>query len=209
VSKRAIQRERTRRYFIDAAKEIVKSQGLEQVSARNVADLAGYSYATIYNYFNDINDLLWHVTVDLLREMGQALNQIQLQGDDPVEWLKQGYRAYIRYYLEYPAVFRFLFHSQIGQPTPEVMAILQSNLVGTPQEQVLQECVSRGLMVVEDIPVVASMLVNLVHGLLALHFAAVQQITREQLFVGMEMYVDFLLRKLQAAGNERIGGKDQ
>ena len=49
-----IQEERIRKYFIDAAKELIRGEGLSVVTARNVAERAGYSYATLYNYFKDI-----------------------------------------------------------------------------------------------------------------------------------------------------------
>ena len=47
-----------RGYFIQAAKEILKGEGLESMSVRNIADQAGYSYATLYNYFKDVKDLI-------------------------------------------------------------------------------------------------------------------------------------------------------
>lgn len=196
MDKKALQRERTRRYFIDAAKELVKTKGLEQVSARNVADLAGYSYATIYNYFADINDLLWHVTLDLIEEMAERLGQIPLSGDNPICWLKQGYRDYVRYYLEFPAVFRFLFHSQIGVPSPEVAPMLRLNQIGSKQAFVLQQCVRRGMLDAEDVPVVAQMLVTIVHGLLLMHFASDPQITEAEMFEALDLDIGFVLQRL-------------
>lgn len=196
TDKKALQRERTRRYFIDAAKELVKTQGLEQVSVRNVADLAGYSYATIYNYFSDLNALLWYVTVDLIEEMAARLGAIPLTGDDPVQWLKQGYHDYVRYYLESPAVFRFLFHSQIGAPPPEVTPLLELNQIGLQQVRVLQEFVVRQLLTAEDVPLVAQTLVAVVHGLLLMHFASSPRISESEMFAALDLEIDFVLQRL-------------
>lgn len=196
MDKKALQRERTRRYFIDAAKEIVKTQGLDQVSARNVADLAGYSYATIYNYFADLNALLWYVTVDLIEEMAARLGAIPLEGDDPIQWLKQGYRDYVRYYLESPAVFRFLFHSQIGAPPPEVAPLLELNQIGSQQVRVLQEFVARDMLAADDLPMLAQTLVAVVHGLLLMHFASSPRITEQELFITLDVEIDFVLQRL-------------
>ena len=51
---RQIQEERIKTYFLDSAKNLLRAEGLKGVSVRNVAYRAGYSYATLYNYFKDI-----------------------------------------------------------------------------------------------------------------------------------------------------------
>ena len=53
MEKKEIQEQRMRGYFIQATKEIIKGEGIKSVSVRNIADRAGYSYATLYNYFKD------------------------------------------------------------------------------------------------------------------------------------------------------------
>jgi len=60
VSGKDIRRKRVMDDFIRAARSILEAEGVDGVSARKVADRAGWSYATIYNYFRDINHLLWH-----------------------------------------------------------------------------------------------------------------------------------------------------
>ena len=51
VTNKDIQTERLLRYFLDAAKNIIKSEGLDALTVRSVADKAGYSYGTLYNYY--------------------------------------------------------------------------------------------------------------------------------------------------------------
>ena len=53
MERKKIQEERIRGYFIQATKEILKGEGLSALSVRNIADRAGYSYATLYNYFKE------------------------------------------------------------------------------------------------------------------------------------------------------------
>lgn len=67
---RQIQEERIKTYFLDAAKNLLRAEGLKGVSVRNVAYRAGYSYATLYNYFKDINDLLFRCVEDFCQEVG-------------------------------------------------------------------------------------------------------------------------------------------
>ena len=67
---RQIQEERIKTYFLDSAKNLLRAEGLKGVSVRNVAYRAGYSYATLYNYFKDINDLLFRCVEDFCQEVG-------------------------------------------------------------------------------------------------------------------------------------------
>lgn len=54
-----IRKERMMTYFIEAADEIIRSEGLHAVTIRKAADLAGYTSATLYNYFDDVSHLIF------------------------------------------------------------------------------------------------------------------------------------------------------
>lgn len=45
-------------FFIEAAQEIMDKEGVEAITLRKVADLAGYTGSTLYNYFNDLDHLI-------------------------------------------------------------------------------------------------------------------------------------------------------
>ena len=47
-----------RQSFIDAAIDILKTEGAEQVTVRNVCERAGASVGTYYHYFKNKDDLL-------------------------------------------------------------------------------------------------------------------------------------------------------
>jgi len=56
------------RYFIEAVQKIIEEQGIEEVNIRKVSDIAGYNSATIYNYFNDFDHLMFFSSIKYLRE---------------------------------------------------------------------------------------------------------------------------------------------
>lgn len=56
--KRQLQKKRMMHYFIDAAVQIIDEEGIDGVSIRKVADIAGYNSATLYNYFDDLPHLV-------------------------------------------------------------------------------------------------------------------------------------------------------
>lgn len=68
MAKKIIQRRRMMRYFIEAVQKIIEEQGIEEVNIRKVSDIAGYNSATIYNYFNDFDHLMFFSSIKYLRE---------------------------------------------------------------------------------------------------------------------------------------------
>ena len=62
MKNKELQEQRMKGYFLQATKDMLKSEGLKSVNVRAIADRAGYSYATLYNYFKDINDLKYDLT---------------------------------------------------------------------------------------------------------------------------------------------------
>jgi len=68
VERKEIQEQRMKGYFIQATKDILKGEGLRAISVRNIADRAGYSYATLYNYFSDVKDLIFECVKDFQDE---------------------------------------------------------------------------------------------------------------------------------------------
>lgn len=58
MDKKALQRSRITNYFLEASISIIKEEGLENLTTKKIGDKAGYSYATIYNYFENFNELI-------------------------------------------------------------------------------------------------------------------------------------------------------
>ena len=67
-TKKEIQNERKIRYFVEAAWNIEDTEGKEAITARQVADLAGYNVATLYNYFENLDHLLAFASLRHLRD---------------------------------------------------------------------------------------------------------------------------------------------
>ena len=104
-----VQEQRVRAYFIQATRELLKSEGLKSVSVRSIADRAGYSYATLYNYFTDIQELIFLCVKDFqdeCREFIQAADHGQNPGPDRLRIRIMNYMAY---FTEYPGIFELFF----------------------------------------------------------------------------------------------------
>lgn len=64
--------------FINATRQLIDEEGLEQVSIRKIAQRAGFHNSTIYLYFKDVNELIMLASLKHFGEYSRALS-IQVQ----------------------------------------------------------------------------------------------------------------------------------
>lgn len=124
--KNEIQEQRMREYFICATAEILKGEGLKSVSVRNVAERAGYSYATMYNYFKDVKSLVFECVKDFSEELLKFVDKKEKAGNNGLEKIRDRMMAYAAYFLEYPGIFELFFlerPSEMGSQQPVVNTI--------------------------------------------------------------------------------------
>ena len=107
--RRARQKKFLRQEILDAASELFVKDGYENVSMRGIAERIEYSPTTIYLYFRDKNELLEQVCQETFARLLQLLTKILEQSGDPIERLKRGLMAYVRFGIENPHHYRATF----------------------------------------------------------------------------------------------------
>ncbi len=85
--------EQLRELIISSARDIISTDGLSGVSAREIARKIGYSPGTLYNLFESLDDLLLHVEAGLLEALDARLAEVQADAS-PDAHLKGLVRAY-------------------------------------------------------------------------------------------------------------------
>lgn len=104
-----LQQERTRQFFLDAAVQIIKTEGPSGISTRNVAARAGYSYATLYNYFKDIDDLVFACIDGFCSECRDFVLSEAHSAESGRERIKAVCRAFAKFFLQNPGIFELVF----------------------------------------------------------------------------------------------------
>lgn len=114
MNKNQIQKERIRGYFIQAAMEILRGEGIRDLSVRHVAEKAGYSYATLYNYFKDLNALLTAC-------INEFLDEAKISIGSSIQYIPNGKQriamiiyTYIRYFVQYPGIFELVYSTKLN-----------------------------------------------------------------------------------------------
>jgi AcrR family transcriptional regulator len=131
--------EELREHIIQAATAIVQQHGLEGLSAREIAKSIGYSPGTIYNVFENLDDLLLTIESRLLDQLSERLASTDPSGT-PQQRLKRLVASYYAFTQESPKLWNLLTEHRIPAGR-EVPAWYRAKLecLQTPMEEALTQ----------------------------------------------------------------------
>ncbi len=191
--KKDYKRKRIKGYFLEAAKGLIINQGVEAVSVRKVADMAGYSYGTIYNYFADINELLWEVKIDMTNDLVEEISEKTQNTTYDIQGIKGLFRIYTAYYFKNPNVFKFFYLHSLSRPEVTTEESIIEPDFNTMWKDTFKGFVDTGKLQEKDIEVVAKLIIYAVHGMLTLCFSNNGDLTEENVYKELDKIVDYLL----------------
>ncbi|MBY7144386.1 TetR/AcrR family transcriptional regulator [Virgibacillus sp. NKC19-3] len=130
-----IQQARMWRYFIDAATEVIEEDGIDHFAVRKIADKAGFTSSTVYNYFKDLSHLKFFTamryTADYLDELPYYLEK----GNNTVESWLYSWECFCKHSFENPKIYSVIFMDNLGFPEElleHYYQVYQNDLIGLP-----------------------------------------------------------------------------
>lgn len=105
---------------LDAAEKIVESEGISALTARRVAKEIGYSVGTIYNLFDNLDDLSLHVKARTLDALYAHISGIPEGNDVESDFLRLN-TAYFEFLADNPNTWGSILDrvGADGKPLPE------------------------------------------------------------------------------------------
>ncbi len=187
--KQSVKVQRVKSYFIEAAKQIILSEGVENVSIRKVADRAGYTFTTIYNYFKDLNELLQETKSMMISDVMAHMQKDAPEEINEVNDVKKINRKYISYYFDRPNVFSFFYSYRLhpSQDTQTQALDFSDSYIKT-----YRSFAARGVIAEKEIPIIAKTIIYTLHGLLALYFSD-NGMTKDMLYGELDTITGYLL----------------
>jgi len=141
-----------RAYFIESTKGLLRSEGLKSVNVRSVAENAGYSYATLYNYFKDLNELIFECVKDFQGECETLITAKTGQLEHGKGKIAIIVQEYITYFTEYPGIFELFFTERMTNMGKQKST---SELIYTFLDRLCDEewtfCIYHGQLTTEEV----------------------------------------------------------
>lgn len=129
--------EELRELIIQAATDIVERDGLAGLSAREIAKRIGYSPGTLYNVFENLDNLLLTIEARLLDRLSERLAQTDRSGT-PQERVRRLTQTYVAFTQERPKLWNLLIEHRMpaGEDVPTWYRTKLEGLL-TPLEEAL------------------------------------------------------------------------
>ena len=113
-------REELNRMALDAARRITEREGLRGLRARQIARDIGYTIGTLYNLFQDLDDLITHMNGETLDALFEACSEAPTN-EGPEADLNALAERYLHFTRVHPKLWNAIFEHKLpeGRTSPE------------------------------------------------------------------------------------------
>lgn len=175
--------------FVGAAKTIILREGAENVTVRKIADITGYSYAAVYHYYTDLDELLLDTKLSMIRDMVMSGSEKTEQETEPLQRVKDQTRFPVDFFLDNPNIFRFFYAYKLDERNITAMQSLELEKAYWDD---YMPFVEKGMIRRSDIPAIARTILYAVYGMITLYLSN-NGLTREDIYRDMDNMIDLLL----------------
>ncbi|MEX1376262.1 MAG: TetR/AcrR family transcriptional regulator [Eubacteriales bacterium] len=191
--KKAIKSQRVKDAFAQTAKDIIEQSGVQAVSVRKVAEQSGYSLRTIYNYFTNLDELLWHTRDLMLADIAEYfMNQNgEIKNDDD---LKKIFRLFMDYFIQNPNVFFFFYCYPLDKSvTRSNKKIMNEPQVQAKFAQTFQYMMQRGGYSMEAVGKATYTIIYALYGMLTLYLSGNDELTLDAIYKQLDDIVELMI----------------
>lgn len=107
--------------FVDCARRIIAEEGIESVTIKKLGECTDLNPATIYNYFDNVDHLLYFAKLDIFDDFNNDLANWVKEGDDPLMVYKKVWRAFAKHAFDNAAKYREVLFSQLAKEHPDYL----------------------------------------------------------------------------------------
>ena len=166
--RRNLKSELVRKAFAETARDIIIREGVAGVSARKVAEKTGYTFATIYNHFESMDELLWVARDLLIRDIMVHMEMSGPKKASCMTDVRALFTAYADYFIGNPQVFRFFYFHRLDRGDRPVGMADHASALEDRARETFAFLLRSGDFRAEEIPVMMKILITAIHGLLTL-----------------------------------------
>jgi AcrR family transcriptional regulator len=172
AERRQRNREQVRQAILEAARDVMREQGVAALSLREVARRVNMQAPSLYAYFPSKMALY-----DSLFLMGVRLRAAYREREEASRqgfWdrLEGRFESYLRFAQENPDLYQLAFERPVPGFVPSTESLAEAFLAPVGFEQLIRDGVAAGEIVL-DVPVAQArdLLIGMIHGLTAHHLA--------------------------------------
>jgi len=197
IKNKKIQKLRKKRYFIDAAKQLIDDVGVEALTVKKIAQRAGYATGTLYNYFDNLNVLLFNCILDYFEELYNELSSIQVVDDDYQSYVLTLMEVYTDYFTQKPEIYYLIYLKNLGSiETVNDGKIFRPKISILLKKALLEYYRSSNFSIEnKELEIIGSLITNCLHGNLLFYINRKSNLTIEQLKDKVKSEVMYIIKR--------------
>ncbi|MFW5786820.1 MAG: TetR/AcrR family transcriptional regulator [Halanaerobiales bacterium] len=187
IDKNDIKKKRIMKIFINSTTEVIEKEGIENVTIRKVADIAGYNSATLYNYFDNCKQLVFFAATNFISEYVEEMPEYIEKGENTLQKLLLMWECFCLHTFRKPKIYYAIFQEDVGEKPENLVElyykIFPEELKDAPEELVpmllesrlsrraeiaMQPCIEEGYFAAEDEEEIDEAIRLIYHGMLSL-----------------------------------------
>src|SRR5215210_832858 len=172
AERRRRNRDEVRRAILDAARAVMREQGVAALSLREVARRVQMQAPSLYAYFPSKMALYDALFLMAVRLRGEYRDRDDAGHSGFWDRLEGRFESYFRFAQENPELYQLAYERPVPGFTPSAESLEEAFQAPTGLEQLLADAVAAGEVVL-DVPVAQArdLLIGMIHGLTAHHMA--------------------------------------
>lgn len=204
--------------FVNATEKIMMDEGINKVTIRKVSDIAGYSSATIYSYFENIDHLILFSSMRFLDVYIEAIPEYIKNEKKSIDVFKKVWECFSHFAFDRADIFHTMFFSKLDKKSenfmtdyyciypvkdegypPTIQKMLRGKSIYERNRILIEDCVKDGFIKKENADEISEMAVFIFESIL--HRVCIKEITGEEAKVKMKQYLNRIL-DIEVAGKK-------
>lgn len=101
--------------FIKATEELIDELGIEKVTLRKIAERSGYNSATIYNYFENLDHLIFYAAMDKIQDYSLALGPHLKDAKNAMDVFLKVWECFCSFAYKEPEIYNAIFFPNLNK----------------------------------------------------------------------------------------------
>ncbi|MBS5786548.1 MAG: TetR/AcrR family transcriptional regulator [Clostridioides difficile] len=214
MSNKDIQKKRMLMYFIEATQSIMEKDGIENVTIRKIADVAGYNSATLYNYFKNLDHLISFASIKYLKAYNLDIAKCENKYTEDYKKYYEMWRIFCKHsFKNAPAFFLIFFNlkskelkemtklyyeifpEDLGVHNSDITLMLTGENINTRNKMLLNHLVKSNYIELKDVEIINDIVISFYKNLLLLKVDCMEQIDSEELTKKMLTCIEFIITR--------------
>lgn len=122
MTKLSLKKTRILKFFIDATAALIQEEGIEGITIRKIAERSGYNSATIYNYFENLDHLIFLAALHFIKPYATNVSSYAQKGKNALEKNILIWEYFCIHSFSNPELYNAIFFAKLSNPLDDYIA---------------------------------------------------------------------------------------